>query len=128
MRIVAALFIDDMQLRQVEGPSTRIDLTGIKFSEPSPGPVPVTVTPHLVVLLHCPPNEKTEAALEVTYHRDDERIARNLQLVEVEEGKFSYRLVRAELEFDDYGSVEARCRIDDGDPLIVPYTLLPPVG
>ncbi len=32
----------------------------------------------------------------------------------VEPGKFNYRLVRAELEFADYGSVEAHCRIDGG--------------
>jgi hypothetical protein len=129
VRIVAALFIDDMELRQVPGPSTRIDLKGIRFSEVAPAPVPVTVTPHLVVMLYCPPEDKPEAALEVTYHREDERIARNLQLVEVEPGKFSYRLVRAELEFAEYGTVEARCRIDDGDPMVVPFTLLaPPTG
>jgi hypothetical protein len=125
VRILAALFIDDMQLRPV-GSSTRIDLTGVKFSEAAPGPLPLTLTPHLVVLLHCPVGGKTSAALEVTYHRDDEQIARNLQLVEVEEGKFNYRLVRAELDFDEYGSVEARCRLDTGDPLVVPFTLLPP--
>ncbi|MGH9246242.1 MAG: hypothetical protein ACRD29_18415 [Acidimicrobiales bacterium] len=127
MRILAALFIEDMQLRQAPGPSTRIDLTGIKFSEVSPSAAPVTITPHLVVLLYCPPDGKPEAALEVTYHRDGDQVARNLQLADVEPGKFSYRLVRAELTFDDYGSVEAHCRVDDGEPLVVPYTLLPPV-
>ena len=43
-------------------------------------------------------------------------------------GKFNYRLVRAELPFDDYGTVLARCRIDGGRDQVVPYTLLPPVG
>ena len=44
----------------------------------------------------------------------------------VEPGKFTYRLVRGELEFPDYGTVEAHCRIDRGEPVVVPLTLLPP--
>jgi hypothetical protein len=126
VRILAALFIDTIALRQVEGPSTRIDLGGVKFSEVAPGPFPVTIEPHLVVLVHCPVGEKDEAALEVTYHRGDEQIARNVQLLQVEPGKFNYRLVRAELTFDEPGTVEARCRLDVGDPVSVPFALLPP--
>lgn len=45
----------------------------------------------------------------------------------VEPGKFTYRLVRAELEFSDYGQVIAHCRIDHGPWHLVPFTLLPPV-
>jgi hypothetical protein len=127
VRIVAAVFIDTIQLREAPGPSTRIDLGGVKFSEVAPSPVPVTVEPHLVVLVHCPKDDKGEAALEVVYTRDGEQIARNVQMLAVEPGKFNYRLVRAELTFDDYGTVEANCRIDLGDPTIVPYTLLAPV-
>ena len=127
MRIVAAVFIDTIQLREAPGPSTRIDLGGVKFSEVAPSPVPVTVEPHLVVLVYCPKDHKGEAALEVTYFRDDEQIARNVQMLSVEPGKFNYRLVRTELTFDDYGVVEANIRIDLGDPVVVPYTLLPPV-
>jgi hypothetical protein len=126
MRIVAALFIDNIELRQVIGPATRIDLTGVKFSEAAAGPVPLSLEPHLVVLVHRPPDHKDQAALEVTYYRDDEQIARNVQLVSVEPGRFAYRLVRAELTFTDYDTVEARCRLDDGEPTIVPFTLLPP--
>jgi hypothetical protein len=124
---VAAVFIDTIQLREAPGPSTRIDLGGVKFSEVAPGPVPVTVEPHLVVLVHCPMDHKGEAALEVVYTRDGEQVARNVQMLAVEPGKFNYRLVRAELTFGDYGTVEANCRIDMGDPTIVPYTLLAPV-
>jgi hypothetical protein len=127
MRIIAAVFIDTIQLREAPGPSTRIDLGGVKFSEAAPSPVPVTVEPHLVVLVYCPKDHKGEAALEVTYTRDGEQIARNVQMLAVEPGKFNYRLVRAELTFEEYGTVEANCRIDLGDPVIVPYTLLPPV-
>jgi hypothetical protein len=127
VRIIAAVFIDTIELRQVPGPSTRIDLGGVKFSEVAPSPVPVTVEPHLVVLLYCPKDHKGEAALEVTYTRDGEQIARNVQLLAVEPGKFNYRLVRAELAFEEYSTVEANCRIDVDDPVVVPYTLLPPV-
>jgi hypothetical protein len=127
VQIIAALYIDTIQLREAPGPSTRIDLGGIKFSEAAPSPVPVTVEPHLVVIVHCPIDHKGEAVLEVTYLRDGEQIARNVQMLAVEPGKFNYRLVRAELTFDDYGTIEAHCRIDMDEPVIVPYTLLEPV-
>lgn len=126
MRILAALFIDTIDLRQVEGPSTRIDLGGIKFSQAAPGPFPVTIEPHLVVLVHNPADGRPDAALEVTYWRGEEQLARNVQPLSVEPGKFNYRLVRAELTFDEPGTVEARCRIDMGEPLAVPLTVLPP--
>jgi hypothetical protein len=128
MQILAALYIEDIDLRPVPGPSTRIDLTGIQFSGPAPQPVPVTIEPHLVVFVHCPEGDKSTGALEVVYRSGDgEQIARNVQPLEVEPGKFNYRLVRAELEFEDYGTVEAHCRIDLGPVTVVPYTLLPPV-
>ena len=127
MQIVAALFIDDIELRQVPGPSTRIDLRGIQFSAPAPSPVPVTLTPHLVVIVRCAPGEKDTAALEVVYRRGDDVVARNVQPLQIEPGKFNYRLVRAELDFADYGTLEAHCRIDLGPVTVVPYTLLPPV-
>lgn len=128
MEILAALFIEGIDLRQVDGPSTRIDLTGVQFSGAAPSPVPVTVEPHLCVIVHCPPGGKTTGALEVVYTRDGEQIARNVQPLQVEPGKFNYRLVRAELTFDAYGTVEAQCRVDLGPIVTVPYTLLPPVG
>jgi hypothetical protein len=127
MQIVAALFIDDIELRQVPGPSTRIDLRGIQFSAPAPSPVPVTLTPHLVVIVRCAPGEKDTAALEVVYRRGDDVVARNVQPLQIEPGKFNYRLVRAELDFADYGTLEAHCRIDLGPATVVPYTLLAPV-
>jgi hypothetical protein len=127
MEIVAALFVDGIDLRQVPGPSTRIDLTGVQFSGPAPSPVPVTIAPHLVVIVRCPVGGRDSAALEVVYRRGDEQVARNVQPLSIEPGKFNYRLVRAEITFDDYGTVEAHCRIDLGSPVVVPYTLLPPV-
>ena len=37
-----------------------------------------------------------------------------------------HALVLAELEFEDYGTIEARCRINQDPHVTVPYTILPP--
>jgi len=126
MQIVAALFIDSIDMRQAPGPSTRIDLTGVQFSAAAPTPVPLTWAPHLVVMLHNPDDGKPDGVLEVQFLRAGEQIARNVQPLSIEPGKFGYRLVRAELEFEEYGMVEAHCRVDLGPVTVVPYTLLPP--
>lgn len=128
MDIVAAVFIEEMEMRSVPGPSTRIDLTGVHFSVAAPSPVPVTIEPHLLVLVRCREDEGGQGALEVVYTRDGEQVARNVQPLQVEPGKFNYRLVRAQLEFGDYGAVEAHCRLDSGPTTVVPLTLLPPIG
>lgn len=127
MQIVSALFADDIQVRQGEGGAARLDLTGIQFSTPAPGPFPVTIEPHLVVIVRCPPEHSGSAALEVVFLRDGEQVARNVQPLQIEPGKFAYRLVRAELEYPDSATIEAHCRIDMGEATVVPYTLLPPV-
>jgi len=127
MQIVSALFADDIELRQADGNAARIDLTGIQFSAAAPGPFPVTVTPHLVIIVRCGADEAGTGALEVVFRRDGEQVARNVQPLQVEPGKFAYRLVRGELEFPETGTIEAHCRIDMDDPTVVPYTLLPPV-
>ena len=126
MEIVAALFIENIELRPAPGPSTRIDLTGVHFSLAAPGPVPVTVEPHLVVLVRCALDEVGTGALETVYRRQGEQVARNVQPLQVEPGKFAYRLVRAELSFDDYDTVEAEVRVDLGPTVTIPFTLLPP--
>ncbi|MGH9269824.1 MAG: hypothetical protein ACRDZ2_00965, partial [Ilumatobacteraceae bacterium] len=83
--------------------------------------------------IYCPPDEDGSGVFEVVFHRNDdddddgEEIARNVSPFTVEPGKFTYRLVRGELEFPDYGQVFAHCRIDRGPWLVVPFTLLPPV-
>ena len=128
VHIVAALFVESIDLRQVPGPSTRIDLGGVHFSMAAPEAAPVTVAPHLVVLVHCPQGDRPDGVLEVVYRRGEEQVARNVQPLQVEPGKFNYRLVRAELEFDGYGSVEAHCRVDLGPVTVVPFTLLPPAA
>jgi len=127
MDIVSATFSENIELRQVAGPSTRIDLTGIMFSLAAPAPVPVTITPHLIVLVRCRSNENGFAALEVLFiDEKGEQVAKNVMPFQVEPGKFGYRLVRAELTYEDYGTIEAHCNIDGGPVTVVPLTLLPP--
>lgn len=135
MHIVSALFVENFELRSAPGPSTRIDLTGAMFSMAAPSPVPVTIAPHLVALIYCPPTDSGEGVFEVVFRRTDDpdapaadgdQVARNVSPFTVEPGKFTYRLVRGELEFAEYGPVYAHCRIDRGPWLVVPFTLLPP--
>jgi hypothetical protein len=128
MDIVSALFAENIDLRQVPGPATRIDLTGIMFSLPAPTPPPVTVTPHLIVLVRCRPSEAGSGILEVSFRDESgEQVARNVSPFSVEPGKFTYRLVRGELEFPAYGTIEAHCRLmPDGVATVVPLTLIPP--
>lgn len=138
MHIVSALFVENFEMRQAPGPSTRIDITGAMFSMAAPSPAPVTITPHLVALIYCPPAAAGQGVFEVVFRRtddplgvdvpavDDEHVARNVSPFTVEPGKFTYRLVRGELEFPDYGQVFAHCRVDRGPWTVVPFTLLPP--
>jgi len=129
MDIVSALFAENIDLRPVPGPSTRIDLTGIMFSMPAPADPPVTVTPHLIVFVRCRAGEPGDGILEVVFKDDDgEQVARNVSPFQVEPGKFTYRLVRGELEFAKLGTIEAHCRLlPEGPATVVPLTLLPPV-
>jgi hypothetical protein len=136
MHIVSALFVENFEMREAPGPSTRIDLTGAMFSMAAPSPAPLTITPHLVGLIYCPPDDDGRGVFEVVFRRtpdpeaeptDGDQVARNVSPFSVEPGKFTYRLVRGELEFADYGQVFAHCRIDRGPWLVVPFTLLPPV-
>jgi len=125
MEIVAALFVESIDLRpSFEGGPTLIDLAGVHFSAVPPSPPPVTVAPHLVILVHCPPDEPGTGVLEVVFRRDGEQVARNVQPFEVEPGRFTYRLVRAEVDFAEYGTVEAQCRVGTGHITVVPYTLV----
>jgi hypothetical protein len=126
MRIVSALFVESFNIRQAPGPSTRVDLTGAFFSMAAPGPVPVTIDPHLVALVWCPQDEPGQGVFEVVFRRGDEEVARNVNPFTVEPGKFTYRLVRGELTFTEYGQIVAHCRVDRGDWHLVPLTLLPP--
>ena len=132
MQIVSALFVEKFEMRQAPGPSTRIDLTGAMFSMAAPSPAPLTISPHLVALISCAPDEAGSGVFEVIFRKgrgpDDEQIARNVSPFTVEPGKFTYRLVKGELEFDSYFQIFAHCRVDHGPWHLVPFTLLPPAG
>jgi len=126
MEIVAALFVESIEFRQVAGPSTRIDLTGAFFST-AVDAYPANLQPHLVVLVRSPAGADGNGTLEVVFVRDDgEEIGRNRQQFFVEPGKFGYRLVRGELDFPAPGTIEARCAIvESGSAVSVPLTALP---
>lgn len=129
MDIISTLFVESLDFRQVEGPATRIDMSGIMFSIAPPGDLPVTLEPHLVVLVRCHANETGSAVLETVFRDEQgEQVARNVQPFQVDPGKFGYRLVRGELTYDNYGTIEAHCRLDQGPWHVVPLTLLPPAG
>ena len=137
MQIVSALFVENFEMREAPGPSTRLDLTGAMFSMAAPEPAPLTIAPHLVALIFCPAGEPGQGVFEVIFRHDledperpeaGEHLARNVSPFSVEPGKFTYRLVRGELEFTEYGLLVAHCRIDQGPWHLVPFTLLPPVA
>ena len=129
MHLVSTLFVENFEMRQADGPSTRIDLTGAFFSVVAPAEPPFMFSPHLVALIYCEPGEAGEGVFEVVFRKgpseDDEQVARNVSPFRVDPGKFTYRLVKAELEFDDYGQVFAQCRVNRDPWSILPLTLLP---
>lgn len=126
MDVVAALFFQDMDTAQAfAGGPTALDLSGVHFSAAPPEPPPVTMAPHMIVLVRCAEGDKSTGALEVRFLRGGEQVARNAQPLQVEPGKFAYRLVRAELPFEDYDTIEAHVSIDGGHVTVVPYTLVP---
>jgi hypothetical protein len=123
---MAALFIDGIDLKTAyQGGPTQIDLSGVHFSVAAPSPPPVTLTPHFVVLVRCAPDDSGEGVLETVFKLGESQLARNVQPLQIEPGKFTYRLIRAELELPDYGQVEAHCQVDKGHTTVVPYTILP---
>ena len=69
MHVVSVLFVENFELRQAPGPSTRIDITGAMFSMAAPSPAPVTVAPHLLALIFCPPDESGQGVFEVVFRR-----------------------------------------------------------
>lgn len=135
MQIVSALFVENFEMREAPGPSTRIDLTGAMFSMASPSAVPVTISPHLVGLIFCPAEESGQGVFEVIFRTEmgdpeapdaGDHLARNVSPFSVDPGKFTYRLVRGELEFTEYQQIFAYCRVDHQPWHVVPFTLLPP--
>jgi hypothetical protein len=125
MEIVAGLFVENINFRQVEGPSTRIDITGAFFSVRA-AEFPAHLSPHLVVLVRVAKDGDGNGTLETRFLNEaGEEVGRNAQQFSVEPGKFGYRLVKGELEFDKPGTIEAHCTITEtGSKVVVPLTVL----
>jgi len=125
MDIVAALFVENINFRQVEGPSTRIDITGAFFSTRA-HEFPAHLSPHLVVLVRVAKDATGNGTLETRFVSESgEEVGRNVQQFVVEPGKFGYRLVKGELDFDAPGTIEAHCTITEtGSAVVVPLTVL----
>jgi hypothetical protein len=126
MDIVAALFVENINFRQVEGPSTRIDITGAFFSTRAQE-FPAHLSPHLVVLVRVPKDAADGGGtLETRFvNESGEEVGRNVQQFVVEPGKFGYRLIKGELEFDTPGTIEAHCTITEtGSSVVVPLTVI----
>ena len=73
--------------------------------------------------IHSDHESSGAGVLEVTYHFEENQIARNVQPLQIEPGLFAYRLIRAELELTDTGTVFAHCRLNQDDPIMVPLTI-----
>jgi hypothetical protein len=125
MEIVAGLFVENINFRQVEGPSTRIDITGAFFSVRAEE-FPAHLSPHLVVLVRVAKDGDGNGTLETRFVNEaGEEVGRNAQQFSVEPGKFGYRLVKGELSFDEPGTIEAHCTItESGSSVVVPLTVL----
>ena len=127
MDIVSALFVEGIGQRQVAGPATRFDLTGVMFSLAAPTELPVHLDPHLIVFVRCPPDDPGTSTLEVEFlDAKGNEVARNAQPVTVQPGKFGRLLVKGELTWEDYGTIEAHVRLTGGHEVVVPLTLLAP--
>ena len=53
MEIVSALFVENFNLREAPGPSTRIDLTGVFFSMAAPASSRALTTRSQTTATHC---------------------------------------------------------------------------
>ncbi len=126
MEIVAGLFIDDVKFRKDDpaGP-TKIDITGAYFST-QVAEYPVTLTPHLLVLLRAETEDGRSGTVDVRFVRraDGEEVGRHRQPQMISPpGSFFYQLVRPELSFDEPGTIDAVCEIPEtGSKLVVPLT------
>ena len=85
-----------------------------------------------MALIFCPEGASGNGVFEVIFRNgveeDSEQLARNVSPFTVEPGKFTYRLVKGELDFDGYKQIFAHCRVDKNPWHLVPFTLLPPVA
>lgn len=124
MEIVAGLFVEALNFREIEGGFTRIDITGAFFTQPLPE-FPASLEPHLVVLVHEPVDGTGQATLVTEFFIGDDVVARNVQPVAVEPGKFGYRLVRPQLEIPGPETIVTRCEIpESGSRINIPLQIV----
>ena len=130
MDIVSALFIESFDLRQVPGAVDPRGPRGASCSRCRHQSRPRS--PSRLTSSCSSARDATTpltAILEVVF-RDEagEQVARNVSPFNVEPGKFTYRLVRGELEYPNSGRWRpiAAC-VPDGQTTIVPLTLLAPL-
>ena len=112
--------------RQVEGPSTRIDITGAFFSTQAQAVprAPLAASRRARARRQGRPTAAARSR-PASSNEAGEEVGRNVQQFVVEPGKFGYRLVKGELEFDAPGTIEAHCTITEtGSAVVVPLTVL----
>ena len=124
MKFVAGLYVENINFRTEDGPSTRIDIQGAFFSY-KPASYPDLLTPHLVLLISGVGSDIANDTLVCEFRRGDEIIARNVQPCPIEIGKFGYRLVRPEIEFKEPETIIVTCTLTESKQSIeVPLTSL----
>ncbi len=123
MQIVSALFVDGFSLRDGGGGTTRMDITGVHFSESLAVAFPAHLDTRLLVIIRGPARVPASTDLTVTFLRDGRVLERVTHTLEIDPGRFAYRLVRQTLTWTEPGTVEARCAVDGGPPVSVPLTV-----
>jgi len=93
----------------------------------APSPPPVTIAPHLILLVRCRPDEDGDGILEVIFKDEKgEQVARNAQPFNVEPASSPTAWCGAKLTYEQLGTIEAHCRVGQGPVTVVPLTLLAP--
>ncbi len=123
MQIVSALFVEGFSLRDGGNGSTLMDLTGVHFSRTLDTAFPAPLDLELLVLVRGPARVTATADLTVTFLREGRVLERVGHALEIDPGRFAYRLVRQTLTWTEPGTIEARCTLDGGPPVTVPLTV-----
>ncbi|HEC09980.1 MAG TPA: hypothetical protein ENI86_10500 [Acidimicrobiales bacterium] len=128
MQIVSALFVDGFSLRDGGGGTTRMDLTGVHFSESLETEFPARLDTHLLVLVRGPARVPATTDLTVSFLREGRVLDRVTHTLEIDPGRFAYRLIRQGLTWTEPGTIEARCAVGGGPPVTVPLTVTARAG
>ena len=125
MQIVAPLFVEQFDMRQIPGPSTRFDIGGAYLLDRRWPSFPPCSIPHLLVFVHAPPDDSGNAHVRGRVHPRRRADRPQRAAVPGRPGKFGFRLVKPEFEFTEPGIVEATCTLtESGSSVTVPLTVL----